>query len=163
RHTDPTRTRAGVASCRRAMARARRARGAARDRRRAERRRTRATGATHRRADRRRRCARDADRRARRALSRRARAAGSDHGCAAVLALAGERPAELIGSGPVTLDGELGRALCSAITTIAPAVLLGDELVARLRAWPLLEMLGDPTPRSLDEVAARMPADLTYV
>ena len=81
---------------------------------------------------------------------------------AAARALTGDRPAELAGAGPVELAGALGRTLCAAVVHAKDVdALLGAELVARLRTWPLVRVLGDRL-HSIDELALMFPDTIRY-
>ena len=63
------------------------------------------------------------------------------------------------------LHGRAGRALIRALAEAeaAPAALLGDALVAALRARPLLTVLGDDRPRSIDALITDARGDLPWV
>ncbi len=85
---------------------------------------------------------------------------------AAAAALIGARPPELLG-GHATFDGDLGRLVCAALARQGTRVgaLLEPDVVTRLRATPLVRLLGRPELRSLNEVSATfpLPAAIPYV
>lgn len=82
---------------------------------------------------------------------------------AAARALVGDRPLELLGPREVEMHGPLGRMLCVALASAGAGELLGAELLARMRARPLWQVLGDPDPQSIDQLCARFPAMIPYV
>ena len=82
---------------------------------------------------------------------------------AAAHALVGERSPDLFGASPVMLAEALGRALCHAVLATDPRLLLGDELIAKLRTQPLLTLLGVGRLHSMDEVAILFPQSIPYV
>lgn len=83
---------------------------------------------------------------------------------ATALALVGDRPLDLIGVEQVHVHGELARWLWRAlIVHRAPAELLGEELATRLRTFPLLRVLGEPRPFSIDELAVMFPETIAFV
>jgi hypothetical protein len=77
--------------------------------------------------------------------------------------LVGSRPPELIGDGLIELGGELGEVLCAALGRADPVELLGAELAARLRAQPLLTVLGEPRRWTADALADAFPDAIPYV
>lgn len=64
---------------------------------------------------------------------------------------------------PPDLDDELGLALCTAIVNHDPRELLGEDLVARLRAAKLLRVHGAAARCSMDELASTFPSAIPYV
>jgi hypothetical protein len=64
---------------------------------------------------------------------------------------------------PPDLDSKVGLALCAAIALHDPRELLGEELLARLRAKKLLRVLGSTAACSIDEVAAAFPSAIPYI
>ncbi|HEU0034728.1 MAG TPA: hypothetical protein VFQ53_29085 [Kofleriaceae bacterium] len=83
---------------------------------------------------------------------------------ALALAMAGQRPADLVGSGVVELDSEPGQLLCAAIVKAQDVgALLGPDLVRALRTVPLVRRLGSTTKLSVDDAAKLFPKRLIYV
>ena len=78
-------------------------------------------------------------------------------------AFAGEPPPELVITSPVTLASKLGGALCAAIEKHDVAELLGSELVAKLRAAPLVRVLGSDRACSIDEAVAPFSDAVPYL
>lgn len=77
--------------------------------------------------------------------------------------LVGARPPELFGDGAIDLGGELGEALCVALAYAEPVELLGAELADKLRAAPMLRVLGEARPWTADALAAAFPNAIPYV
>ena len=68
--------------------------------------------------------------------------------------IVGERSPDLLGPPVLELGVGLGLALCEALERGEPRDLLGEELIAKLRAVPLVEVLGGTKRGSIAEVAA---------
>jgi hypothetical protein len=80
---------------------------------------------------------------------------------AAARTLAGDRPRELHGPPVAGLDNPLARILLDAVAR--PENRLPPELLARLRAAPLVHVLGERDLISIDELARRFPTSIPYV
>ncbi len=78
-------------------------------------------------------------------------------------ALAGSRPPELVGDAPIEIASPVAIAACEALAHHAKRIALPDPLAARLRAIPLVRLLGETELRTLDELDARFPKQLTFV
>ncbi|NVB76944.1 MAG: hypothetical protein HOV81_00985 [Kofleriaceae bacterium] len=67
--------------------------------------------------------------------------------------IAGERSPELLGPPVIEIGRGLGLALCEAIERGDPQAMLGDELLAKLRAAPIVDVLGGARRHAIAEVA----------
>lgn len=74
-------------------------------------------------------------------------------------ALAGEWSPLLVAR-PFGLRDPLGLAFCQAIVDGDPRALLGAELIAALKAAPLLDLLGGRDKVSIDQLGERFPTDI---
>jgi hypothetical protein len=82
---------------------------------------------------------------------------------AAARALVGDRSLDLIGPSEVDLRGGLGRSMCTALAGSGATEILGAELLALVRAQRMWPVLGDPDPKSIDQLCAAHPGTIPYV